>query len=166
MAYKRGGRTDLPPYIGYSTDNLPGYALTGAKAIEVDTARQYIFNGSGWSIYPKKFYLDTRTTVSITTSSCTFSGGTIIKYGELLREYIFTNGGSTGTMTFKITDANSVVVFQSSATTDTATARRVLPTTEQVILDGTYTVTEVYSATPGTSGTNYFTLGFERIGVN
>lgn len=115
------------------------------------------------------YYLDSRTQIAITTtSSHLYSGGTITKYGDLLRQYTVSLGDSTGdpTRTISLQNGWGETVWQSTAIVDSTTVTRLLPTSEQVILQGAYSIVWTLSTNSPTTGIyDYFTFGFER-GVN
>jgi len=164
-----GLASDIKPTWIDPASTASGYLPIGSRFIELDTRKEWTFDGAGtwYEAYDaRKYYIDTRTGITITTtSSHLWSGGTLTKYGELLRSYIITNADTVNdvTRTMSIVDANSVTVWASTATTDAATSARLLPTSEQVILDGTYTVVWTLSTASQTTGiTDYFQLSFDR----
>lgn len=115
---------------------------------------------------PGQYYLDNRIAIAITTtSSHLYSGGTLTKYGDLLRQYTVSLGNSTGdpTRTISIVDSNSVTVWASTAITDSTSITRLLPTSEQVVLMGAYTIVWTLSTNSPTTGiSDYLTFGFDR----
>jgi len=164
-------------YVGTSTETKPTYWETGStttylpeksKFYETDTREIYIYDGAGsWSGHElSRYNLDDRVSIAITTtSSHLYAGDSLTKRGDLLRQYTIKLGDSTGdpTRTMSIVDSNSATVWASTAITDSTTITRLLPTSEQVILDGVYTVVWTLSTNSPTTGiTDYYTLGFDR----
>lgn len=163
----------VPIYTGLAADGKPtlenastAYLSVGAEFVALDSQEKSIFDGAGTWYNANRYYLDDRVSITInTTSTNLFSGTSITKGGDLLRQYTVTCANSTGdqTRTLSILDKNSVTVWASTAITDAATVTRLLPTSEQVILDGTYTVTWTLSAVNETTGmVDYYTFGFDR----
>lgn len=161
-----------PVYNGLAADARPilesgstHYLPAGSKFIALDSGEKSIFSGGTW-YNTNRYYLDDRVSVTInTTSTNVFSGTSLTKGGDLLRQYTVSLANSTGdqTRTLSILDANSVTVWASTAITDSTALTRLLPTSEQVILDGTYTVKWTLSDVNQTTGAiDYYTLGFDR----
>lgn len=163
-------------FTGLAADTKPVAEIEGGSALsagcefyEADTRRSYIFDGSTSWYDNGRYYLDDRVDIAITTtSSHLYSGDSVTKRGDLLRQYVITLGASTNapTRTLSIVDSNSVSVWASTAITGTTGAvniSRLLPTSEQIVLDGAYTVAWTLSTNSATTGIyDYYTFGFDR----
>lgn len=183
MAFKMFQQSQPPSYIGTSADALPDHTdnliLTGTRAIEADTKRKWLYDGSTWVEHPRKYYITDRIGVPITsTLTTTYSAGTITKYGEVLRQIIVTCAAATaGSVTrhLTMTDANGVNVFQTTEFTGGVAASSAISSVityalvGQGIMQGTYTLSWTLSApsesttVTSTGGmTDYISFAMER----
>ncbi len=160
-----GSASDAKPILCQeSSQALP----EGSEFWEIAGVKRSYFDGTSW-YSTKRYYLDDRVDIAITTtSSHLYSGDALTKYGDLLRQYTIELSASTNAPTriLSVTDANNVAVWTSTAitgTTGTVNITRLLPTSEQVILGGSYTVVWTLSTNSATTGiTDYYTFGFDR----